>query len=116
MIQEKVANIAFINDGSMDSYKIEGLTDNILQPNCTLDIKLNELTQNQQQNQNEKQNQKQNEKQNQIEKQKQNENKFSQAIEKISKLYERKQILSKELELLNKEIIENETIINNFIM
>jgi hypothetical protein len=27
MIQDKVANIAFINDGSIDSYKIEGLTD-----------------------------------------------------------------------------------------
>ena len=34
MIQDKVANIAFINDGSMDSYKIKGLTDKMLVPNC----------------------------------------------------------------------------------
>ncbi len=89
MIQDKVANIAFINDGSMDSYKIEGLTDKILIPNDLILTNENELNKNL------------------------ITDKFSNTFEKISKLYEKKLILQKELDLINKEIKENEQLLNN---
>ena len=87
MIQDKVANIAFINDGSMNSYKIEGLMDNVIVPNGILNIN-----------------------ENLVDKQ---ENKFTNLFEKVSKLYERKLILQKEMELINKEILDNETLLNS---
>jgi len=87
MIQNKVANIAFINDGSMDSYKIEGLTDNIMVPNGISNINENELNK--------------------------QANIFGDIFDKVSKLYERKITLQKSMDLINKEIKENETIINS---
>ena len=86
MIQSKIANIAFINDGSMDSYKIEGLTDNIMMPNGISNINENNLNK--------------------------QENKFGDMFEKVSKLYERKIILQKEMNLINKEIKDSETVLN----
>lgn len=87
MIQDKVANIAFINDGSMDSYKIEGLTDKLLIPNEieTIDNKTINLE----------------------------ENKFNELFNKVSKLYERKLTVQKELDLINKEIKESEKLLNS---
>ena len=73
MIKDKVANIAFINDGSTDS----------LVPNNCLNNNIN------------------------------NDNDFTNTFEKITKLYERKIILQKELELVNIEIINYEQILNN---
>lgn len=93
LIQDKVANIAFINDGSMDSYKIEGLTDKILIPQDLSNIyglsNIDNNTSN---------------------------NNFSNTFEKISKLYERKLSLQKELELINNEIKESEGLLNNMCM
>ena len=87
MIQDKVANIAFINDGSMDSYKFEGLTDNLLVP---LEISnINHEFVNKQ------------------------ENEFTKIFNKISALYERKLTLQKELDLINNEIKDNEIILND---
>lgn len=86
MIQDKVANIAFINDGSMDSYKIEGLTDKILIPNGIEKINDNINSE---------------------------ENKFGELFNKVSKLYERKLTLQKELDLINKEIKESEGLLNS---
>lgn len=87
MVKNKVANIAFINDGSMDSYKIDGLTDDILNPTPIdkIDNNLTKIT----------------------------ENKFSEIFNKVSNLYERKLILQKELEILNKEIKDNEGLLNS---
>jgi len=83
MIKDKVANIAFINDGSMDSYKIEGLTNDILVPKeCVNDISNSQ-------------------------------NDFTNTFDKITKLYEKKIILQKELELVNMEIKNYEQILNN---
>lgn len=87
MIQDKVANIAFINDGSMDSYKIEGLTDKLMLPETIEKIGNNDS--------------------NRIE------NKFGEMFNKVSKLYERKLTLQKELELINKEIKESEGLLNS---
>jgi len=87
MIQSKVANIAFINDGSMDSYKIEGLTNNLLIPNG-LDKIDDDLI--------DKMNM---------------DNNFSNLFDKVSKLYERKLSLQKELELINTEIKQNEELL-----
>ena len=87
MIQDKVANIAFINDGSIDSYKIEGLTDKLMIPSGIEKITDN-LTSNQ-------------------------ENKFGEIFNKVSKLYERKITLQKELDLINKEINQSEGLLNS---
>lgn len=87
MIQNKVTNIAFINDGSMEAYKIEGLTDKLMVPKSIEKISDN-LISNQ-------------------------DNKFGEMFNKVSKLYERKLTLQKELELINKEIKESEGLLNS---
>jgi superfamily II DNA or RNA helicase len=87
MIQSKVANIAFINDGTMDSYKIEGITDKLMIPNG-----IEKITDNLISNQ---------------------ENKFGEIFNKVSKLYERKITLQKELDLINKEINQSEGLLNS---
>ena len=89
MIKDKVANIAFINDGSMDSYKIEGLTDKILIPSNIENIEkidTNIIIN--------------------------HENKFGEMFNKITKLYERKSTLQKELDLINGEIKAGEELLN----
>lgn len=87
MIKNKVANIAFINDGSMDSYKIEGLTDKLMIPNGIEKIN-DDIINNK-------------------------ENKFGEIFNKVSKLYEKKLTLQKELELINNEIKESEGLLNS---
>ncbi len=82
-IKEKIGTIAFINDGNMESYNFKGLTDDIAGGTNLFD----ELPE-------------------------QPEDKFNNVFEKINKLYEKKAILTRELELLNKEIQEQETIMN----
>ena len=88
MIKDKVANIAFINDGLMDSYKIEGLTDDTLVPTDCVNNNINDNINDQ--------------------------NNFTNTFDKVSKLYEKKLILQKELDLINTEIKNYEQILNNF--
>lgn len=85
-IKEKIGTIAFINDGNMDSYNYKGLTDKMVEI-------FNDLP----------------------EVPVKSEDKFENIFEKINKLYEKRSILNKELELLNIEIQEQETIMNNLI-
>jgi superfamily II DNA or RNA helicase len=86
-LADKIANIAFINDGSMESYNFKGLTDEIAGESNELKELFGELPE-------------------------QPVDKFNNVFEKINKLYEKKAILNKELELLNKEIQEQEAIMN----
>ena len=83
-IKEKIGTIAFINDGNMESYNFKGLTDDMAGDANELFGELPEEPQ----------------------------DKFNNVFDKINKLYEKKAILTRELELLNKEIQEQETIMN----
>ncbi len=89
-VGEKIGTIAFINDGNMDSYNYKGLTDKMAgEANGFNDI-FGELP-------------------------KTPEDNFNDIFTKINKLYEKKAILNKELELLNKEIQEQEGILQNLM-
>ena len=121
MIKNKVSNIAFINDGSMESYKIEGLNDEILIPNNieknninlingpdgNFSKILNKITKSPEKlisNNTEKNNK------NLINELDDN---FSKIINNLIILYEKKNILQKELNLTNKEINELEELLNS---
>ncbi len=86
-IKEKIGTIAFINDGSMDSYNYKGLTDDMAGDAKELFGEIPE----------------------------QPVNNFNNIFEKINKLYERKAILTKELELINKEIQDQEGLMQNLL-
>ncbi len=85
-IKEKIGTIAFINDGNMDSYNYKGLTDEIA---GAVNI-YGEIPE-------------------------QPEDKFNNVFTKITKLYEKKAVLTKELELLNKEIQSQEEIMQSLM-
>jgi len=95
-VGEKIGTIAFINDGNMDSYNYKGLTDKMANTanefnelNEFTDI-LGDLPETL-------------------------ENNFNDIFNKINKLYEKKAILTKELELINKEIQEQEGVLQNLM-
>lgn len=83
MIQEKIKNIAFINDGSMDSYKIDGLNVN---QNKDLYCPKVDITEEQAK-------------------------KFENVFSKLCKLKERKELIENELAEINKELEETEKIL-----
>jgi hypothetical protein len=97
-VGEKIGTIAFINDGNMDSYNYKGLTDKMAKTiantitNTTNEFGeiFSDIPENPETN-------------------------FNDIFGKINKLYEKKATLLKELELLNKEIQEQEVIIQNLL-
>lgn len=102
MIKDKISNIAYVNDGSMDSYIFEGLTDDKVLPKSICsnigskksDIELNLNTSSTSSTSS-------------------TSNTFIKVFDSVSKLYDRKLSLQKELDIINKEITNSETLLNH---